>query len=30
MKLRADQLGYHGDTGEIELLGNVRLTPVAP
>jgi len=30
LKLRADQLDYHWVTGEIEPLGNVRLTPVAP
>jgi hypothetical protein len=30
MKLRADQLDYNWVTGEIEPLGNVHLTPVAP
>jgi hypothetical protein len=30
MKLLADQLDYHWVTGEIEPLGNVHLTPVAP
>ncbi len=30
MELRADQVDYHWDTGEMEPSGNVHLTPVAP
>jgi lipopolysaccharide assembly outer membrane protein LptD (OstA) len=30
LELRADEVDYHWDTGEIEPLGNVHLKPIAP
>jgi hypothetical protein len=30
VELQADEVDYHWDTGELEPLGNVHLTPVTP
>jgi lipopolysaccharide assembly outer membrane protein LptD (OstA) len=30
LEVRADELDYHWETGEIEPLGNVHLKPIAP